>query len=312
MDQLRSLRVFVQVIADGSFASAARALDMAPAVVTRAVADLEEHLGARLLNRTTRSLALTEVGEAYFERARQVLADLNEADQLAASVSSQLTGKLKVLCPPAFATHQLVRHLPRFCQQYPGVSLELGTKGPVESADEGFDVSIVSLGAQPLQGEFVARPLAHSNFVVCAAPSYLAQCGVPLEPLDLMHHKGVLLAVSAMRKDVALVRQVADTSPQASHRVLVQLHEPVLASSHIDTVYAATLAGLGIAGLPTFVAEAALKDGRLQRVLPEWQGALPLRLYAATPTRKHMPQRTKAFVEFLVQTFGGSERDPWL
>lgn len=312
MDQLRSIRVFVQVLADGSFASAARALDMAPAVVTRAVAELEEHLGARLLNRTTRSLALTEVGEAYLERARQVLADLDDADQLAASASGQLNGKLKVLCPPAFATHQLVKHLPRFCQRFPQVSLELATDGPVEGAAESYDVSIVSLGAQPLQGEFVARPLARSTFVVCAAPSYLAQHGVPREPQELMDHKGVFLAVSAMRKDVALVRQVADSSLQANNRVLVNLHEPVLASSHIDTVYAATLAGLGIAGLPTFVAEAALQDGRLQRVLPEWHGAQPLRLYAAIPTRKHVPLRTKAFVDFLVEVFGGEDRDPWL
>jgi DNA-binding transcriptional LysR family regulator len=214
MDQLRSLRVFARVIAEGSFAGAARALDLAPAVVTRAVAELEEHLGARLLNRTTRRLALTEIGEAYLERARRILRELDDADALAGASTKQLRGSLRVLSPPAFAVHQLARHLPRFRAKYPQVGLEVTAPGPVDMADENFDVSIVSVGQQPLQGDFIARRLARSAF-------------------------------------------------------------------------------------------------RLERVLPQWRG-VSLTVYAATPTRKHVPARTKAFVDFLVQTFGGSDSDPWL
>jgi DNA-binding transcriptional LysR family regulator len=123
MDQIRTLRIFSQVVSDGSFATAARTLDLAPAVITRAVAELEDHLGVRLLNRTTRSLALTEVGEAYLERARRVLADLAEADSLANDVNNAASGNLRVLCPPAFATHQLVPRLPNFRQKFPGIRL---------------------------------------------------------------------------------------------------------------------------------------------------------------------------------------------
>jgi DNA-binding transcriptional LysR family regulator len=148
--------VFVPVVAEGGFAAAARGLDMAPAVVTRAVAELEEHLGARLLQRTTRRLALTEIGEAYLERSRRILAELDEADAVAGASALQPRGSLRILCPPAFAVHRLAKQLPRFRARFPQVALELATPGPVDMADESFDVSIVSVGRQPLQGDFVA------------------------------------------------------------------------------------------------------------------------------------------------------------
>ena len=121
MDQLRALRVFAQVIEEGSFAGAARVLDLAPAVVTRAVSYLEDHLGARLLNRTTRKLALTEVGQDYLERAKHVLAELDDADALASVVNKTPNGTLRLLCPPAFATHQLVWHLPLVNKRFPSI-----------------------------------------------------------------------------------------------------------------------------------------------------------------------------------------------
>lgn len=160
MDQLRSLRIFVRVVHEGSFAAAARALDLAPAVVTRVLAELEAHLGARLLNRTTRRVALTEIGEAYLERARRILHDLDDADAQAGASVEQPRGSLKILCPPAFAVHQLARHLPRFRAEHPQLGLEIAAPGAVEGADQDFAVSIVSIGQQPLEGDFVARRLA--------------------------------------------------------------------------------------------------------------------------------------------------------
>jgi DNA-binding transcriptional LysR family regulator len=311
MDQVRSLRVFVQVVAAGSFAGAARVLDMAPAGVTRAVAELEAHLGARLLNRTTRSLALTEIGEAYLDRARQMLTELDEADALAGAQTQRPEGVLRVLCPPAFAVHQLALKLPAFRAQYPGIALELSTPGPVEAADENFDISILSLGAQPLQGDFVARPLAQSSFVLCAAPAYLAQRGRPAEPEDLAAHDGVLPAVAAVRRELTLYRQVPDDREGAVNKVSLRLPRPAVSTSQIDMMLAAALAGLGVVGLPSFVAAEALRTGRLERVLPDWRGAT-LRLYVAMPARRHVPARTRVFAEFLMRTFGGEPRDPWL
>ena len=312
MDQLRSLRVFARVIAEGSFAGAARALDMAPAGVTRAVAELEAHLGARLLNRSTRRLALTEIGEAYLERARRILAELDDADALAGASTAQPRGNLRVLAPPAFAVHQLARHLPRFRERYPQLGLELVTPGPVDAADENFDVSILSIAQQPLQGDFVARRLACSAFVVCAAPGYLNRRGRPAHPDDLQQHDGVLPAVAAVRRELTLYRCApGDAADETAEEVTLPTSAPALSTGHIEMIFAAAVAGLGIAGLPSFVADEALRDGRLERVLPQWRG-LTLTLYAAMPTRQHVPARTRAFVDFLVQTFGGQARDPWL
>lgn len=177
MDQLRALRIYTQVVSHGSFAGAARALELAPAVVTRAIADLEQHLGARLLHRNSRSLALTPIGESYLQRATRIVADLDDADALASNASRAPHGTLRVLCPPAFAVHQLARYLPQFHRLYPHIHLEIATPGPVDAADDNFDVSILSIGQQPLQGDFVVRPLARSAFIICAAPEYLQRRG---------------------------------------------------------------------------------------------------------------------------------------
>lgn len=311
MDQLRALRVFVQVIAEGSFAGAARVLDLAPAVVTRAVADLEDHLGARLLNRTTRRLALTEVGEDYLERAKRVLAELGDADALAGAVNKSPSGTLRVLCPPAFASHQLVRHLPVFRQRFPGIQLELSAAGPVEAADENFDVSILSIGQQPLQGDFVVRPLASSTFIICAAPAYLKRCGQPHQPEDLQQHDGLLPDVAAVRRELTLFREARGTTGATRRTLKVSLRPPVISTGQLEVLYAAAVTGMGVAGLPTFMAADALRDGRLVRLLPDWHGGA-LQLYAAMPTRKHVPARTRAFMDFLIASFGGGQDDPWL
>lgn len=311
MDQLRALRVFAQVVAEGSFAGAARVLDLAPAVVTRAVSDLEEHLGVRLLNRTTRTLALTEVGEDYLERAQRVLAELDDADAAAGAVNKAPVGTLRLLCPPAFASHQLVPRLPAFRERFPGIRLEILAAGPVEVADEGFDISLVSIGRQPLKGDFVVRPLAASTFVLCASPAYLQRCGQPVQPEDLLQHDGLLADVAAVRRDLTLFR-AARGATEAARRVLkVSLRPPVLSSGQLEVLLAAAVNAMGVAGLPTFMAAQALRDGRLVRVLPDWHGGA-LQLYAALPSRKHVPARTRAFLDFLVETFGGNQEDPWL
>jgi DNA-binding transcriptional LysR family regulator len=312
MDQLRALRVFVRVVAEGSLAGAARALDMAPPVVTRTVAELEQHLGARLLNRTTRRIALTEVGQAYLDRAHHVLAELDDADALAGAAVEHPRGTLRILCPPAFAVHQLARHLPRFRARHPQLGLEISAPGAVDVADQSFDVSIVSVGEGALDGDFVARRIARSAFIICAAPAYLQRRGHPQQPDDLLQHDALLPAVAAVRRELTLYRDADATDGGATPTVVtLPAPEPVLSTGHIDLLLAAALAGLGIAGLPSFVVDAALREGRLVRVLPQWRG-IRLTLYAAMPTRKHVPARTRAFVDFLLGSYGGGEVDPWL
>lgn len=308
MDRLHSMRAFARVIDAGSFAGAARELNLSPAVITRLVADLEEHLGARLINRTTRRLSLTDIGEAYLERVRAILTEVEEAEALASAAASEPRGHLRVLAPPAFAVHQLAKHLPAFHAQYPKVTIELVAPGPVESLDEAFDVTILSVARRPLDGDFVARRLAKSEVITCASPAYLDRRGRPEHPSELTGHDAMM---PAFLRELSFTRGVVGDDEPAGDIVTLTPPRPVLGTTHIDMLYAAALHGLGIAGLPSFVAEDALREGALERVLPQWR-LFEARLYAAMPTRKHVPARTRAFVDFLVQAFGGEDRDPWL
>lgn len=312
MDQLRALRVFVAVVDQGSLAGAARLLDLAPAVVTRTLGELEAHLATRLLHRTTRRLALTEPGEAYLAHARRILAALDEADAEAGTASMQARGTLRVLAPPAFAVHCIAPLLPALRERHPQLALEFAAPGPVEAADANFDVSIVSLGQQPLQGDFIARRLAVSTFVLCAAPRYLDARGRPATPDELLPHVALLPAVDAVRQGLRLYRDKSAATAAAAKAVApvvdLPLPVPALATSHLELLLASAEAGLGIAGLPSFLAADALRAGRLERVLPDWHGGR-LTLYAAMPTRRHLPARTRAFVDHLVEAFGGADDD---
>ena len=308
MDRLHSMRVFARVIDQGSFARAARELNLSPAVVTRLVADLEEHLGARLINRTTRRLSLTDTGELYLERVRQILTEIDEAEALATVATAEPRGHLRVLCPPAFAVHQLAKHLPKFHAAYPLVTLELTVPGPVETVDENHDVSILSEGRRPLDGSFVARRLACSEIILCAAPEYLDRRGRPQHPRELFDH--ATMVPPFVREQTFSTVPAGDDAP-ALEPVTLAVGRGALSTTHLDTMYAAALAGLGITGLPSFVAEDALLENALERVLPQWH-LFTMTLYAGMPTRKHVPARTRVFIDFLVKTFGGDERDPWL
>jgi len=311
MDLLRAMRVFARVVDEGGFAKAARALDLAPPVITRTIAELEAHLNARLLNRTTRSIALTEVGEAYLEKVRSILVEIEESEALADEGTRQARGHLRVLCPPAVAVHQLAKHLPRFVASYPQVSLELYSPGPVETMDENFDLSIIA-ARQPLQGDFVARRLARSEVVTCASPDYLDRRGRPQHPRDLVQHDALVPPISELQRGLTFVFGALDEDDaHAESFTVVPDRRPTLSSSHIDTMYAAALSGLGIAGLPSFVIEDALMEHALERVLPEWR-LFNTTLWVAMPSRKHVPARTRAFVDFLLDVFGGEDVDPWL
>lgn len=310
MDQLRALRVFVRVIDDGSFAAAARSLDLAPAVVTRLVAELEEHLGARLINRTTRRLALTDIGEAYLERARRILTEVDEAEALATSATTEPRGHLRVLVPPGIAVHQLAKHLPKFRQQYPQVTLELHSPGGIESVDEAYDITILH-ARQPLDGEFVARRLARTEVILCASPEYLNRRGRPRHPSELRDHDTLLPTVSELQRGVVFQRGAWGDDEPGGETLTLLPKKPVLATGHMDTNYAAALHGLGVAGLPSFLIEDALLEHALERVLPDWR-LFSFTIWAAMPTRKYVPARTRAFLDFLIETFGGEDRDPWL
>jgi DNA-binding transcriptional LysR family regulator len=308
MDQLRAMRVFARIVDSGGFAAAARAMDLAPAVVTRILAELERHLGARLLHRSTRRIALTSIGETYLQRARAILQDIDDANAMAREKQAQPSGPLRVLAPPYFAAHQLVPRLAAFHAGHGDVSVELATAWPLEAPDEAHDVTIIATTA-PLEGDFVARRLARAELVPCATPGYLARHGRPCHPSELATHAMLLPEALLTSRGVALRRVVAGTVPTgeafsvAPARLALETPQPEL-------IHAATMAGLGIGALASYAAHAALADGRLERVLPGWR-LDELAIWACVPTRKHMPAGTRAFIDFIVAEFGGRDADPW-
>lgn len=310
MDQLRAMRVFTRVIDDGSFAGAARSLDLAPAVVTRVISDLEAQLGARLINRTTRRLALTDIGEAYLERTRQILVDIEEAEALASSSTTDPRGHVRLVMPPAISVHLLAKHLPEFRRLYPHMTIEISAPGPVETLDDGYDISILAT-RKPLSGEFVVRRLARTEVVICAAPAYLERRGRPMHPRDLAGHDALLPPISDLQRGLTFYSGAWGDDEPGGDSVTVVPGRAVLSTSHLDTMYAAARAGLGIAGLPSYMLEDALRQCILERVMPEWR-LFSNSIWAAMPTRKHLPARTRAMLDFLVRIFGGEDRDPWL
>lgn len=283
MDQLRAMRVLARVADEGSFAGAARGLDLAPAVVTRLIAELEEQLGARLINRTTRRLSFTDAGEEYLQRVRQILADVDEAAVRVGNATGEPRGHLRVLLPPALAVHQVVKHLGAFRRQYPQVTVELHSPGPVEAMDESFDLTILS-SRGPLNGDFIARRLARTEVVLCASPDYLDARGRPSHPRELAEHDTLLPPISELQRGITFLAggQGPDDVPAESVTMIPK--RPVLTSSHIDTNYAGALHGLGIAGLPSFVLEDAFLENALERVLPMWR-LFSITIWATMPSR---------------------------
>ena len=311
MDQLKAMRTFVRVIDEGSFAAASRALGLAPAVVTRLIAHLEELLGARLLNRTTRSIALTDVGEKYLDRVRQILADVDEAHATVATATGELRGVLHLASPLPFVQHQLAPLLPEFRQRYPHVELDISIINPTAVPSEDADVTLLLEGQTPISGDFVVRRLARAEVVLCATPDYLRHQGRPSHPQDLAEHEILVPNLALTPRDWVFSRQQGLAENATPEQFAISPRLGAIGSNSTDVLFAAALAGLGVFGALSFTVDKALRQGSLQRVLADWHlGAYTL--YLGLPSRKYMPSRTRAFCDFLLEKFGGTLHDPWL
>lgn len=292
MDRLNSMRVFQRVVDEGGFAAAARALDMSPAVVTRLVADLEDHLGTRLLQRTTRRQSLTDAGEAYLERVRPLLQDLEEADALVSSRTRELAGVLRVLAPPVLATHVVAPLVAGFHERYPSVQLDIEVENHRDPQIEQFDVTLMGASAG-FDANVIARKINETEAILVASPRYLARRGAPQTPTDLLQHDCLRSKPESLRhRHWTLFRSDND-------RERVELDvQPVLWSNHNDTLIRAAIDGAGIAATAVELAAPHLASGALVRVLSPWIAGR-FTLYAALPSRKFLPQRTRVFLDYL-------------
>lgn len=295
MDRLLSMRVFQRVIDEGGFAAAARALDMSPAGVTRLVNDLEHHLGARLLQRTTRKLALTDAGESYLRRVRTILQEIDDAEAAVGTSTQALQGMIRVQASPLLASYFLALNIAQWHQLYPKVTLDLVVDPfPHQHVDE-FDVTFMTVD-EGFDANVVARPLATTEYIVCAAPAYLQRAGVPLHPHDLQRHAYL-----------KFLRQQGGGSSNRRLRLRpvdgvgepVEVDMPVvLQSVSFDVLYLAALHGAGVVVLSRLLVAPDLDSGTLVHLLPDWTFGRST-VYAAVPSRKLMPARTRTFLAFI-------------
>lgn len=305
MDYLTSLRVFKAVVERGSFAAAAAALRTSRAAATKHVSHVEERLGTRLLQRTTRSVQLTEAGALFYERCSHLLAELEEAENETSQVNALPRGTLRVNAPASFATAHVAPYLPEFQKAWPEVKVEIWLDDRcVDLIEEGFDFAIRISEALP-PSTLVARKLASCRFVMCGAPGYFAHYGEPRTPDDLAGHACLGYAVAS-----PLDRDWTFVCPQGRRHV-VRVHGN-LRSNSTDLLRAATLAGAGIALLPSFLVGQDLAADRLTAVLTDF--AVPdYGIFAVYPSRKHLSAKVKTFIEFLVERYGPVPYwDEWL
>lgn len=294
MDRLLSMRVFERVVAEGSFAAAARALDLSPPVVTRLVADLEDHLGTRLLQRSTRRLALTEAGQTYLNRVRNILQDIDEAHAVTRQHTTGLEGLLRLHAPPVLASHVVAPLLAEFRRRYPHIRVDLQVDSTAEPPIEDHDITLIGTD-DAFDADVVARKVIESEAILVAAPDYLRRHGTPAAPQDLAQHD--CLHLKTPFGQARTWRLWCDNPAHPPVDVPVQ---PVLLANHTDTLLRATLDGAGITSVAVDVVAPYLMQGQLVRVLAPWiTGGLAL--YAALPSRKFVPQRTRVFLDFLVE-----------
>ncbi|MES5484711.1 LysR family transcriptional regulator [Bradyrhizobium sp. INPA03-11B] len=299
MDRLRAFEVFAAVVGQGSFTRAADKLETSPANVTRYVNELEEMLGARLLNRTSRRLSLTETGKTLYDRALSILEEVAEAEAIASSAAMQPRGRLRINAPLSFGILHLAPLWPRFMARYPDIELDISLVDRlVDLVDEGFDLAVrISREGSP---SLISRKLAAIHHFVCASPDYVARHGAPQTPDDIRNHACIAYAYSASAEEWRLLDRDGKL-----HTVPVS---NIFHTNNGETACAAAAAGFGLILQPTFLIGELLRQGRLVRLLPDYQTP-EIDVLAVYPSRRHVSAKVRVMVDFLVEAFRG--RPPW-
>jgi DNA-binding transcriptional LysR family regulator len=293
VDTLTSMKVFATVVETGSFAAASDRLDLSRSMASKYVAHLEEHLGTRLLQRTTRKLTLTESGSSYYERCQQILADIAEAEQGAVHLTAAPRGTLKLTIPASFGILHMGPLVADYLKQYPDVKINIMLSDRrVDLIEEGLDLA-VRIGALPESG-LIARRLASDRIAICASPDYLAQHGAPMIPADLERHNCLLYSYSASGDEWRM------TGP-GGEEYAVKVSGSLRATSG-EMVKLAALGGIGLMRQPLFLAATDIRAGRLVEVLTDYQ-SFDLGIYAVYPSRKHLSAKVRTFVDFLADSF---------
>lgn len=298
MDLLAGMRVFIHVVEANSFTAASDRLGLSRAAVSKHIAQLESHLGGRLLNRTTRRISLTEAGQAYFDRCKEIIEDVSDAECVVSGLTTEPRGTLRLNVPMTFGINQVAPLLQRFSARYPRVDIELSLNDRlIDVVEEGYDLVIRIAELQ--DSNLIARRLATSRHVVCAAPDYLDRHGRPDTPGELATHACLRYSYTQHSNEWLLLG--------ASGEQRVRVSGPLLTNNG-GAICTAAENGLGIALLPTFIAGQALRKGKLERVLAGYD-CPQLGIYAVYASNRHLSAKVRAFIEFLENEF--SDQPCW-
>lgn len=296
MEDLSAMAVFARVVELESFSGAARALGLSKSAVSKRIGRIEDRMGLRLLNRTTRRLSLTEAGAAFYQGCRRVVAEAEAAERAVTRLASAPRGRLKVNAPMSFGVRHLAPALPDFMARYPELTVDLALNDRVvDLVEEGFDVAIRI--ARMADSSLIARRLAPNRLVLCAAPAYLRAHGAPHAVADLKGHECLLYSYLAAGDVWRLC------GPGGERRLAVTGR---LRINNGDALLAAALGGLGVALLPCFICGQDLRAGRLIQVLPAWSAPADTAIAAVYPASRNLSPKVRVFVDFLTERFSGT------
>lgn len=293
MDNLSAMAVFIEVVQAHSFSAAAARLGLSKSAVSKRISGLEDRLGARLLNRTTRRLSLTEVGAAYFERCGQILAEIEDAEAAVGRLQFEPRGTLRVNAATSFSLLHLARVIPDFLERYPDIRIDLTLNDRlIDVVEEGYDLALRI--AQLPDSSLIARKIASTCMVVCGSPDYFRRHGVPRTPAELSAHNCLIYTNVATPDDWRFHGADGPVSVRVSGNYR---------ANNGDMLRAALLAGVGVGMSPTFLVGQDIQAGALQVVLPGLV-AKTQSIYAVYPHSRHLSAKVRGFVDFLVERFG--------
>lgn len=306
MDRFEELSTFTTIVEAGSLTAAADRLEVAKSAVSRRLKELEERLGVQLLQRTTRTMQLTDAGRELYQRAGRLLDDLAAAEAATADVHCDLAGRLRLSIPTTFGHRHLTPALRDFCAEHPGVELDLVfSDRRVDLVDEGFDLA-VRIGELD-DSTLIARRLATTTQVVCASPEYLERHGEPKTPEHLLDHRCLVYTLRSEPNVWSYrPRPIADDPSPDWRRVTVH---PFLRANSGDFLADAACAGRGVVMEPDFILHEDLDAGRLVRLLDEEFEWSTLGIWAIYPPTRFVSRRVRAFIDFLAARFAGTA--PW-
>lgn len=293
---LNDIAVFLTVVQAGSFTAAAERLDLSKSVVSKYVTRLENRLGARLLTRTTRSLSLTEAGRLFYDRSREGIEAIVEAEEVVSVLQGEPRGTLRVASPMSFGVLQLSGAIADFMDEFPEVDVDVSYDDrKVDVVEEGYDVAVRITGT--LDPGLVARRIAPCRHALVASPAYIERHGAPRSPAELSNHNVITYQYQhspwewEFRAPGAAPVSVAVTGRTRMNNSLA--------------IRQAVLAGAGITRTPTFVVGRDLQEGSLIQLLPEFE-QLELSIYLVYPQREHLAPKVRAFIDFMATRFAGT------